>query len=73
MMAELIGEINERVAALTPDQQRQVLDYIRELVEGPRPMSGEEWLEGIPLISQEFANDLREALAECRRVDPRGW
>ena len=72
-MAEVEGEINERVAALTPDQQREVLGYIRELVEGRRPMSGEEWLEGIPLISEELANDLREALAECRRVDPRGW
>ena len=72
-MAELEGEIQERVAALTPDQQRQVLDYIRELVEGPRPMSGAEWLEGLPIISEEFANELRAALAESRRVDPRDW
>jgi hypothetical protein len=48
-MAELEEEIQERLAALTADQQRQVLDYIRDLVEGPRPMSGAEWLEGLPI------------------------
>ena len=65
-MAELEGEIHERVAALTPEKQRQVLEYIRSLGKGP---TGEEWLRDIPRISDEFANDLRAALAESRRMD----
>jgi hypothetical protein len=68
-MATLEGEIQERVAALPPAKQRQVLEYIRSLGKGP---SGEEWLRDIPRISEEFANDLRAALAESRRMDSRG-
>ncbi len=69
-MAELEKEIHERVAALTPEKQRQVLEYVRSLGKGP---TGAEWLEGLPIISEEFANELRAALAESRRVDPRDW
>lgn len=68
-MGALEGEIHERVAALTPEKQRQVLDYIRSLGKGP---TGEEWLRNIPRISDEFANDLRSALAESRRMDSCG-
>ena len=68
-MIEVDQELQERVAALTPAQREKVLDYIRELNgEGPRGMSGEEWLRGTPRISPEFAQELREAIAECRQV-----
>ena len=69
-MSELEGDIQKRVAALTPEKQRQVLEYVRSLGKGP---TGAEWLEGLPIISEEFANELRAALAESRRVDPRDW
>jgi hypothetical protein len=68
-MSEMEREIQERVAALAPSEQRTVLEYVRNLA----PMTGEEWLQGMPIISEEFAQELRDALAECRRVDPRGW
>ena len=69
-MEELEREIQERVAALTPEQQSQVLEYVRNL---RPPMTGEEWLRGIPRISEEFAAELRASLAESRRMDTRGW
>lgn len=73
-MIEVERELQERIAALSPAKQRQVLDYLRELNgEAPRGVSGKEWLQGIPRISEEFAQELRDALAECRRVDPNGW
>jgi hypothetical protein len=73
-MSEVGSEIRERVAALTPAQQHQVLEYIGEVTGEPqRAMSGEEWLRGIPRISEETARELREALEECRRIDPSGW
>ena len=73
-MIEVERELQDRVAVLTPAQRRQVLEYVRQLNgEGPRGVTGEEWLRGIPRISEEFARELREALAECRRVDPNGW
>ncbi|MBD0319128.1 MAG: hypothetical protein ICV87_02270 [Gemmatimonadetes bacterium] len=68
-MTELEKEIQERVAALTPAEQRGVLEYVRNF----EPMTGEEWLRGLPIISEEFAQELRDALEESRRVDPRGW
>lgn len=72
-MVDVGQELRERIAALTPEQKGKVLDFIRELNgERPRGMTGKEWLEGIPRISEEFANELRAALAECRRV-PNEW
>lgn len=68
------AEILERLATLSPGQQRKVLDHACQASgETPRGMSGEEWLRGIPTISEERARELREALQECRRVDLDGW
>jgi hypothetical protein len=68
-MTELEKDIRDKVAALSPAEQRRVLEFVRNLA----PMTGEEWLQGLPIISEEFAQELRDALAESRRVDPRGW
>ncbi|HEX8831106.1 MAG TPA: hypothetical protein VF705_08085 [Longimicrobium sp.] len=73
-MAELEGEITERISLLTPGQQRQVLNHIRRLLGEPiQGMSGKEFVENLPRITEEEARNMREALAECRRVDYSAW
>ena len=68
------AEILERLATLSPAQQREMLGHARKASsETPRGTSGEEWLRGIPTISEEHARELREALQECRRIDLDGW
>jgi hypothetical protein len=73
-MATVEEEIRERLGRLSPVQQRDVLNYVLPMVGEPvRGMSGEEFLRLMPRISPEFAQELREAIADCRRVDPNGW
>lgn len=73
-MAELEREIQERIPALTPKQQREVLNYMRTLLGEPvQGMSGKEFVENLPRITEEEARSMREALAECRRVDYSAW
>jgi hypothetical protein len=73
-MAELEREIQERVSSLTPGQQRQVLNHIRRLLGEPiQGMSGKEFVKNLPQFTEEEAREMREALADCRRVDPSGW
>jgi hypothetical protein len=73
-MAELEREIQERIPALTPKQQREVLNYMRALLGEPvQGMSGKEFVENLPRITEEEARNMREALAECRRVDYSAW
>jgi hypothetical protein len=73
-MAELEREIQERIPALTPRQQREVLNHIRSLLGEPiQGMSGKEFVKNLPRFTEEEAREMREALADCRRVDPGGW
>ena len=67
-MATSEGEIQQRIAALTPAQKRRVLDYLGNRNEAPRVMPGEEWFQDLSGISEEAACELREALAADRRV-----
>lgn len=73
-MAELEREIRERIPALTPRQQREVLNYVRSLLGEPiQGTPGKEAVKNLPRFTEEEAREMREALAECRRVDPSGW
>ncbi|HEX8362251.1 MAG TPA: hypothetical protein VF613_19190 [Longimicrobium sp.] len=73
-MAELEREITERLPALTPRHQREVLNYVRTLLGEPiQGISGKEFVESLPQFTEEEARNMREALAECRRVDYSAW
>ena len=72
-MTELEHEIQERLLSLTPNQQREVLNHVRRLLREPQGMSGKEFVKNLPQFTEEEARGMREALAECRRVDLSGW
>ncbi|CAA9352911.1 MAG: hypothetical protein AVDCRST_MAG68-3790 [uncultured Gemmatimonadetes bacterium] len=73
-MAEFVREIQERLPALTPNQQRDVLNHIRALIGEPvQGTPGKEAVKNLPRFTEEEARDMREALAECRRVDLSAW
>lgn len=74
-MAAVEKELRERLAALTPDQQREVLEYARALGEAPRRgVPGRSLLRFAGSIPADDLRAMAEAIEEgCERVDPRGW
>ena len=84
-MATLEGEIRERVAALTPEKQRQALEYIRRLgqeppiepraalAEPPRVTgkSGRDMLRFAGIWTDEEADEIKRLIEDAfERVEP---
>jgi hypothetical protein len=74
-MAELEREIHERISALTPGQQRRVLEYIDTLAgERPRGVPGHTLERFAGIWTKEEADEVMRVIEEhCERVDPNGW
>ncbi len=68
-------ELRDSLAALAPEQQRQVLEYARSLGAVPRQgVRGETLLRFAGTISSEDAAELARAVEEdCEVIDPHGW
>jgi hypothetical protein len=68
-------ELRDSLAALAPEQQRQVLEYARSLGATPRQgVPGEALLRFAGTMSREDAAELTRAVEEdCEAVDPHGW
>jgi hypothetical protein len=71
-MASLERELHEQLSALTPDQQRKVLEYARSLSEGAvRGVPGASLQRFAGIISDEDAREMKAAIEEgCGRVGP---
>ena len=87
-MATLEGEIRERVAALTPEKQRQALEYIRRLGQeppiGPKAAlaepervtgkSGRDLLRFVGIWTDEEADEISRLIEDEReRIDTDAW
>ncbi|HET6231443.1 MAG TPA: hypothetical protein VFE05_15320 [Longimicrobiaceae bacterium] len=73
-MAALEREIIERLAALAPNQQKQVLEFVRGLDEAPKRGSGESLLRFAGALPPEDVAAMARAIEEgCENVDPHGW
>jgi len=74
-MAAREKEIQERLAALTPDEQERVLGYIREISGKPRELKpGSDLLRFAGIWTEEEADEISKAIEEgCERVDLEGW
>ena len=68
-------ELRDSLAALAPEQQRQVLEYARSLGAAPQQgVAGEVLLRFAGTMSHEDAAELARAVEEdCETVDPHGW
>jgi hypothetical protein len=68
-------QLRDSLAALAPEQQRQVLEYARSLGAAPRQgVPGETLLRFAGTMSREDAAELARAVEEdCEVVDPHGW
>jgi hypothetical protein len=68
-------ELRDSLAALAPEQQRQVLEYARSLGAAPRQgVPGEALLRFAGTMSREDAAELALAVEEdCEAIDPHGW
>jgi hypothetical protein len=68
-------ELRDSLAALAPEQQRQVLEYARSLGAAPRRgVPGEALLRFAGTLSREDAAELARAVEEdCEVVDPHSW
>lgn len=70
-MATVDEEILERLAKLTDEQKRTVLNYVLTMTgEHPRKLSGKELVEhlkSLPRVSDEFLEILRQVVEERGR------
>lgn len=68
-------ELHERLSTLRPDQQRQVLEYVRTLGEAPgRGVPGRSLLRFSGAIPGDDLAAMARAIEEdCERVDLRDW
>jgi len=74
-MADLEREIQDRLPALTPHQQRHVLNHVRTLLGEPVVGTpGHELLRFAGIWTEEEADEIKRTIEEhCERVDPNGW
>jgi hypothetical protein len=74
-MAPREKEIQERLAALTPEEQDRVLDYVRELSGEPRRGEpGRNLLRFAGIWTEEEADEISRAIEDgCEKVNPDGW
>lgn len=75
MSDSVINEISQQLARLTPNQQQDVLSFVRSLNEqsevGTR---GKELLKFAGSISHEDLELMKAAIEQgCGQVDPDGW
>jgi hypothetical protein len=70
-------QINRQLDQLTPDQQRQVLDFTISLGESddklPVGTSGDILLKFVGSISKDDLELMERAISDCDTVDPDGW
>lgn len=67
-------ELRDHLAALAPEQQRQVLEYARALGTAPRRgLPGESLLRFAGTMEPSEIADLARAVEDCEAVDPHGW
>jgi hypothetical protein len=73
-MTELEREIHERIAALSPKQQRAVLNHVRAQMGEPVPGTPGDALDRFfGIWTDEEADEIMRAIEEgCERVEPYG-
>jgi hypothetical protein len=72
MSTTLTQQIIERVNRLNADQQRKVLEFVREL-ERPRGVPARSLLKFAGRIAREDVERMEQAMEDCERVDPDEW
>ena len=73
MAKALKDEIIEQVERLDAPQQRQVLDFARQLA-SPSGTPGRDLLRFKGLITQADLDAMSKAIEEhCEAIDPNGW
>jgi hypothetical protein len=72
MSTTLTQQIIERVNRLNADQQRKVLEFVREL-ERPRGVPAHSLLKFAGRIAREDVERMEQAMEDCERVDPDEW
>ena len=64
-MDDVRQELLERIETLTPGQQKQVLNYTRQLLgERPKGTPGREMLKFVGLFPPEDLEDMKRAIEE---------
>ena len=68
-------ELRDCLAALEPEQQRQVLEYARSLGAAPRRgVPGKTLRRFAGTLAAEDAAEIARAVEEdCEAIDPHGW
>jgi hypothetical protein len=72
MSTTLTQQIIERVNRLDTDQQRKVLEFVREL-ERPRGVSARSLLKFAGRIAPDDIKRMEQAMEDCERIDPDEW
>ena len=68
----LTQQIIDRVHRLDVEQQRRVLDFMREL-ERPRGVPAQTLLKFARRIALEDLERMEQAMEDCERIDPVEW
>ena len=74
-MPSLIQEIDQEILELPEIQQRQVLDFVRQLRSPRLPgVRGDQMLRFTGMFSAEDATSMLASITEgCGRIDHDGW
>lgn len=68
------NDLLKEVLQLPPQLQRKVVEYAHSLTEPvPRGISGDKLLRFAGTMTEEEANEMMEAVEDCRRIDPNEW
>jgi hypothetical protein len=75
MSTPLISSLSSEINQLTPDQQNQVLDFVRQLKSTrDREQRRKAILETAGTISKEDIQLMEQAIQEgCEQINPHGW
>jgi len=67
--------ILEYLDLMSPEQQRQMIDYARQLVEAPPPsISGQALLDSIGPVPKDELDRVESAIEQgCERIDHERW
>ena len=70
MSTDFPSQIHSELDGLAPEEQRRVLEYVRNLKQNPKGMTGAAFKQFVGILSTADAKSIIDAIeAGCERVD----